>query len=96
MLMAQWINEKSWLCPYPLLLPPPSLLRLMAKLILCVGPFSLIVSGPGRPRYGALQAISVLWSLNYLELMLVSGMLEGLRLTVARGNLGQAGSLPVC
>lgn len=92
MLMAQWINEKSWLCPYP----SPHPFTFPAKLILYVGPYSLIVSGPGRPRYGPLQAISVLWSLSYHELMLVSGTLEGLRLTVARGNLAQAGPLPVC
>lgn len=38
---------------------------------------------------------SLPWTLNYCELMLVSGMQEGLRLTVARGNLTQAGPLSV-
>lgn len=37
--------------------PIPSLLRLMAKSVLCVGPCTLDVSGPGRPRFGALQAL---------------------------------------
>lgn len=88
MLMAQWINEKSWLCPYR---PPPTF---PAKLILCVGPYSLILSGPGRPRYGALQAISAEPKLSQADVGLWT--LEELRLKVAMGNLAQAGPLPVC
>lgn len=42
----------------------PSLLRLMAELILHVSPCSLTVPGPGRPRTSAWQAPSVLWSLT--------------------------------
>lgn len=38
----------------------PSLLRLMAELILHVSPCSLTVPGPGRPRTSAWQAPSVL------------------------------------
>lgn len=67
--------------------PTSSPLRLVAKSVLCVGPCSSVVSGPGRPRLGALQALSVLWSRKYCKLKLVSGRLEGLRLSVARANL---------
>lgn len=79
-------------------LPSPilSLLRLMAKSVLCVGLCTLDVSGPGRPRFGGLQTLSLLWSLNHCKQKLVSGRTEGLRWTVARGNLALAGPLPVC